>query len=118
MGYVFIDEEKIKKIFSRNKERELKLKYELVVIVQNVGRKFIIIIILSLVLTVICFVYISCFNNVYPNIKDEWIKSSIFILILMQIINFVFTFMECILRYTAIKCNNEKMFKLSQVFAL
>ena len=118
VGYVFIDEEKIKKIFRRNKEGELKLKYELVVIVQNIGRKFIIIIVLSLVLTVICFVYISCFNNVYPNIKGEWIKSSIFILILMQIINLVFTFMECILRYIAIKCNNEKMFKLSQVFAL
>ena len=118
VSYVFIDEEKIKKIFRRNKEGDLKMKYELSVIVKNIETKFKTIIIFSLCLTIICFVYISCFNNVYPYIKNEWIKSSIFILLLMQVINFLFTSLECILRYSAIKCNSEKIFRLSQIFTL
>ena len=118
VGYVFIEEEKIKKIFRRNKEGDMKLQYELAIIVQEIRKKFNTIIIFSLILTVICFIYISCFNNVYPNIKGEWINSSLFILILMQIINLAFTFMECLFRYIAIKCNSEKIFKLSQIFSL
>jgi hypothetical protein len=118
VSYVFIDEEKIKKIFRRNKEGDLKMKYELSVIVKNIETKFKTIIIFSLCLTIICFVYISCFNNVYPYIKMEWIKSSIFILVLMQVINLLFTSLECILRYSAIKCNSEKIFRLSQIFTL
>ena len=118
VGYVFVEETKIKKTFIRNKGGDLKLKYEISVIIKGIKYKFTTIITFSLALTVICFVYISCFNNVYPNIKGEWIKSSLFILFLMQIINFALTLFECILRYISIKCNSEKFFKLSQVFAL
>ena len=118
VSYVFINEEKVKKIFRKNKEGDIKLKYKLSIIVEDMKKKFNIIIIFSLGLTIICFVYISCFNNVYPYIKTEWIKSSIFILLLMQIINLICTLLECILRYSAIKCNSEKIFRLSQVFAL
>ena len=119
VSYVFIDENKIKKIFRRNKERDnIKLKYEVALLVKTIERRFNILIIFSLGLTIISFIYISCFNNVYPYIKKEWIKSSIFILILMQIINFVSRLIECILRYSSIKCNSEKIFRLSQVFTL
>jgi hypothetical protein len=118
VSYIFIDNNKIKKIFRRNKEGDIKLKYELSVTVKNIQTKFNVLIITSLCLTIICFFYISCFNNVYPYIKKEWLKSSIFILVLDQMINFLFTLMECILRYSAIKCNSEKIFRLSQVFAL
>ena len=118
VGYVFVEETKIKKTFIRNKGGDLKLKYEISVIIKGIKYKFTTIITFSLALTVICFVYISCFNNVYPNIKGEWIKSSLFILFLTQIINFALTLFECILRYISIKCNSEKFFKLSQVFAL
>ena len=118
VGYVFIDEDKIKKIFRRNKEGDIKLKYEISMIIKDIQYKFNTIISFSLGLTVFCFVYISCLNNVYPNIKNEWIKSSLFILFLMQIINFSFTLIECSLRYISIKCNSEKIFKLSQMLAL
>ena len=40
VGYVFIEEDKIKKIFRRNKEGDMKLKYELAIIVQEIGKKF------------------------------------------------------------------------------
>ena len=81
VGYVFIEEERITKIFRRNKEEDMKLEYELSLIVQEIKKKFKTKIIFSLILTVICFIYISCFNNVYPNINGQLIKSSLFILI-------------------------------------
>ena len=118
VGYVFVEETKIKKTFIRNKGGDIKLKYEISVIINGIKYKFATIITFSLVLTVICFIYISCFNNVYPNIKGEWIISSLFILFLTQLINFALTLLECILRYISIKCNSEKFFKLSQIFAL
>ena len=118
VGYVFVEEDKIKKIFRRNKEGEVKLKYEISLLVKDIEYKFTTIIIISLILTIICFVYISCFINVYPYIKIEWIKSSLFVLIMMQIINVLTTLVECILRYSAIRCNSEKIFKLSQIFTL
>ena len=118
VGYVFVEEEKIKKIFRKNKEGDIKMKYEISLIVKDIQNKFTTIILISLVLTVVCFIYISCFNNVYPYIKKEWIKSSLFILILMQFINVARTLIECLLRYCAIKVNSERLFKLSQVLAL
>ena len=118
VGYVFVEEEKIKKIFRRNKDSEIKMKYEISVLVKDIEIKFRILIILCFLLSVVCFVYISCFNNVYPCIKMEWIKSSLFILALMQIINLFCTLLECIFRYLSIKCNSEKIFKLSQLFTL
>ena len=116
--FFFIEERKIKKIFIRNKQSELKMKYEITIITKDIERRFIGLIILSALLTVICFIYISCFNIAYPYIKKEWIKSSLFVLILMQIINLLVTFIQSLLRYMSIKCNSEKLFKLSQIFAL
>ena len=118
VSYVFIDDKKIKKIFIRNREGDIKLKADLALVVKDIGMKFNIIIIFSLGLTIACFIYISCFNNVYPYIKMEWIKSSIAIILLNQLLNFLSTLIECILRYSSLKCNSEKIFRLSQVFAL
>ena len=116
--FFFIEERKIKKILIRNKENEVKLNYEITITLKDIERRFLGLIILSAILTVICFIYISCFNIAYPYIKEEWIKSSLFVLILMQIINLLITFNQSLLRYIAIKCNSEKLFKLSQIFAL
>ena len=118
VGYVFVDEEKIKKIFRRHKEADIKMRYELSLVIKDIENKFTTIIIISLVLTIFCFIYFSCFNYVYPYIKIEWIKSSLFILIIMQFINVLMIINECILRYAAIKCKSERIFKLSQIFDL
>ena len=79
----------------------------------NINKKQNLFFIISLLLSIISFVYICCFNIVYPYIRIEWIKSSIIIFIVMQIIAFLFTFLECCIRYLAIKCNSEKLFKIS-----
>ena len=118
VGYVFVEEEKIKKIFRRNKRGDIKMKYEISIIVKEIGNKFTTLIAFSLILTIVSFFYISCFNIVYPYIKIEWIKSSLFILFLMQVINGAMTMIECMLRYSAIKLNSEKIFKLSQIFSI
>ena len=117
ISYFFIEERKIKKMFIRNKEGELKLKYEISNIIKEIKSRFTILIICTIFLTIISFVYISCFNIVYPNSKIEWIKSSLFLFIIMQIINLLITFLESSIRYIAIKCNSEKFFKLSLILA-
>lgn len=113
MGYFFIDEIKFRRIFTRNKADTMKLKYELSILINNINSRFIGLIISSISLSVICFVYICCFNIVYPYIREEWIKSSLFILILMQTLSFLITLLETCLRFMAIRCNSEKMFRLS-----
>jgi hypothetical protein len=118
IGYFFVEEEKLKRIFLKNKDEEIRMKYELSELIKDIKQRFIGLIFSSIFLSIICFIYISCFNIAYPYIREEWIKSSIFILILMQIINLVITFFHCSLKYLSIKCNSEKMFKLSQWLAL
>ena len=115
IDYFFVEELKIKKIFIRNRNSDMKIKYEIAVITKDIGKRFKSLIFFSLFLTIICFIYISCFNNVYPYIKGEWIKCSLFIIILMQIINFAFTLLQCSVRFIAIKCKSERLFKLSQI---
>ena len=116
IDYFFVEELKIKKIFIRNRNNDMKMKYEIAVVLKDIENRFKSLIFFSLFLTIICFIYISCFNNVYPYIKGEWIKSSLFIIILMQIINFFLTLIQCSLRFIAIKCRSERLFKLSQIF--
>ena len=117
IGYFFVEEEKLKRIFIRNREDNMKLKYELSLLMNDIKNRFIGLIFLSIFLSIICFVYISCFNIVYPYIREEWIKSSIFVLLLMQFINFLLTFLHCSLRYIAIRYNSEKIFRLSVLLA-
>ena len=115
IGYFFIEEKKIKKMFLRNKEGETKLKIEISNVLKDIRKRFLILIIICIFFCIISFIYISCFNNVYPNSKSEWIKSSLFIIIITQLINLILSFAESSIRYMAIKCNSEKMFKLSLI---
>ena len=117
MGYFFIDEIKIKRIFVRNKREELKMKYELSILANTIESRFLYLIIFSIILSIICFFYISCFNIVYPYIRKEWIKSSLFILTLMQVLNFLITFIEAWIRLLAIKFNSKRLFRLSLWFS-
>ena len=114
--YCFIEEKKIKKILLRNKEEKMGIVNELTLVIENIEKRFIILIILSIIINIFGFIYISCFNIVYYYIKIEWIKSTIFIQICMEIIDVFFSFIETCLRFLSIKCNSEKLFKLSLFF--
>ena len=116
-GYFFIEDKKVKKIFVKNKEGEMKIKYDISVITTDINKRFKALIIISFIVNIIGFVYISCFNIVYPNSKFEWFKSTIFIFIIIQLIKYGIILIECCIRYTAIKCNSNKLFRLSLVFS-
>ena len=81
--------------------------------VGSLKKLFIGFIVLSIILSIIFIIYISCFNIVYPYIAKEWIISSIFILLIMQIINILITFIQASVRYLAIKFKSIKLFELS-----
>ena len=76
-------------------------------------KKLIIIIFLLLSIIIFSWYYLSCFNNVYPIINKEMIFSTIFIFTIMQILPFILTFLEASIRFTSIRYESEKMFKLS-----
>ena len=84
--------------------------------IKNIINNYKIFIIISYVLTIFSWYYISCFNNVYPYLKIEWIKSSIFILIVMQIMTTLGCLLFTFLKYISIKCKSEKMFRISKYF--
>ena len=117
IGYItqlfFIDEIKVKKILSREKEMALNLKIEMTELLKSSVKKIKIFTVINFIIIIFSWYYISCLNNVYPNISKEWIKSSIFIIVIVQIIPFIFVFLGTSFRYISIKCESEKLFKLS-----
>ena len=117
IGYItqlfFIEEIKVKKILSREKEMALNLKIEMTELLKSSVKKIKIFTVVDFVIIIFSWYYISCLNNVYPNISKEWIKSSIFIVLIVQIIPFIFVFLGTSIRYISIKCESEKLFKLS-----
>ena len=117
IGYItqlfFIEEIKVKKILSREKEMALNLKIEMTELLKSSVKKIKIFTVINFIIIIFSWYYISCLNNVYPNISKEWIKSSIFIIVIVQIIPFIFVFLGTSFRYISIKCESEKLFKLS-----
>ena len=68
---IFIEEKKIKRIFLREKEDPIQLRYEISITVRSIKNRYTIFIILCIFISIISWYYISCFNNVYPGVKVE-----------------------------------------------
>ena len=113
--FFFIEEIQIKKIFSKNKE-DLNIRFEMYEILKSIVKRIKILTVFSFIITIFSWYYISCLNNVYPNIRKEWIISSIFLIIIMQILTFIISLLETSIRFIALKCESEKLFKLSLLF--
>ena len=116
IGFFYMEEDKVKRTFIRFYKDDLKIKYELATIIGEIESRFKLFIIITIIISIFSFVYLSCFNIVYPYIRVEWIISSIFIFIVMQIINLLTVFLGCSFRYISVRCNSEKLFKLSLLF--
>ena len=112
ISYIFDNEETLIQIFKKNKKKK---KERLDSFMKDIERKFIALMIISVIISIFSFMYLSSFNVVYPYIRIEWVKSSCFILILMQIINLLFSLFETIFRFWSIKCNSLKLFRLSKL---
>jgi len=95
---IFVEEKKIKNIFLREKDNIFQLKYETVLITRKIKKNYIIFISLCLFISNISRFYVCCFNNVYPSVREEWIKSSLIIIIIFQIISILAGLIEAIVR--------------------
>ena len=114
--FFFVPKSKLKRVFKMEKENILILKYEIVQLIKNIYTRFNIFIILTIIIMVISLYYIFCFNNVYPAIKIEWIKSSIIIISIMQIIPIFFCLFDTCIRFISFRCKSERLFRLSTIF--
>ena len=112
----FIDEKKIKGIFRREKENLFILRREIVGFIKEIQTRYLTFIIVILVILLISFYYLLCFNYVYPKTQMEWIKASLTIFIIMQILSFLKCFIGTCLRFLSFKCKSEKIYKISKLF--
>ena len=117
-GYVidffFFEERTIKRIYKREKDDIKTMKDELYGLIKNIKIRYCIFIILCFIFGVFIWYYIFCFNNVYPSMIKELVITTIIIYIIMQIIYLVLTILETIIRFIALKCKSERLFKISQ----
>ena len=112
----FTDEDYIKEILIENKSNMLEFKRKMNQLIIDVNKKYIILIIISTIFNLFSWFYVSCFNNVYPNTKFDWIKSSLFLYIVVQLFCFLKIFLQSIFRYVSLKFKSQKIFQISQVF--
>ena len=109
----FVDEKKIKGIFKREKENIFILKYEITQIIKSIISRNNYFIIFSFVITILSLYYVFCFNNIYPSMKGEWIKTSVIIIFSMQALSVLQSFLETSIRFISFKCKSEKIYKIS-----
>ena len=85
----------------------------MVKIANNIKRKYNIFIIISFIINIFILYYIVCFNSIYSHSKIEWIKSSIMIVFIMQILSILVCLLESIIRFIGIKIKSERIYKIS-----
>ena len=115
--FFFIKEKKLRVTLKREKNNLLILKYEMIQIVKDIQKRFLSFIIISFIISVFIWYHISCFNNVYTHLKEEWLIFSILIIVFVQIISFLTSLIETILRFLSFRFKSEKLFKLSLLFS-
>ena len=114
--FFFLNENKIKGIFKREKDNRTILKRSIAMLISEIQKRYISFLIMTFVILVISLYYILCFNYVYPKTQIEWIKSSILIIIIMQILSVLKCLYEAIFRTLAFKCESEKLYKVAKIF--
>ena len=114
MNCFFFEENVIKKLFKREKNNLFILKYEMAQIIKNIKNRYNLFIAICFFVSIVVWYYVFCFNNIYPSMKKEWIITSIITIFAMQFLNFLRILLETIIRFIAIKCKSERLFKISQ----
>ena len=113
---IFVEEKKIRGIFLREKDNLMNIKYEISVFINDIKSRYFTFILIIFIILIISLYYLLCFNYVYPNMQIEWIKSSIAIMIIMQIVSILIILLETILRFISFSCQSEKIYKISKLF--
>ena len=110
----FENEKFLKNIFLRNL-KNIEIKFKACLLIKRMEKKYKYFIIISFLITMTSCYYIFCFNNVYPYTSVNWIKSSFFIIVLVQLISFVYIFFDSFMRLISFKCRSEWLYKISQI---
>ena len=92
----------------------MQIRYEVSLNVNDIKTRYNAFSFLCLFITIISWYYVSCFNNTYPGVKNEWIKSSFTIMIIMQILSILIALLQAILRDISFSCKSEKVYKMNQ----
>ena len=92
------------------------LKGQIIELIESLKKGYLSFIIIVFIILLIAFYYLLCFNYVYPYTQVEWIKSSIVIMIIMQIISILRCLLETILRFISFSRKSEKIYKISKLF--
>ena len=82
---------------------------------KDIKRNYLVLMIICGVLGLISLYYVNCFNNVYPNLTKEWIKSSICIILIMQILSILLALLEALIRLLAFKLKSERIYKIKDL---
>ena len=116
VDFIAVDEKKVKRLFLREKRNTLQIRYEISQITTDIKRNYLILMIICLIIDLISFYYVNCFNNVYPNLQKEWIKSSICVIIIIQLLSMLIALFEAVIRLIAFKCKSERVYKIKDIF--
>jgi hypothetical protein len=110
----FIEEKKIIKTLKREKDNPIILKYEITQIIKEISTRYNSFIILSFIISFFTLYYVICFNNIYPSMKSEWIKTSIIIMVSMNILSFLKCLLQSSLRFISFSFKSAKIYKVSR----
>lgn len=115
--FIIISGNKIKHLLNKRKDfSSVIIKGEIGRILFNIEKSVNIFFIINYSIMIVSWYYISCFNNVYSHTKIEWLKSSIFIIIIMQLIPFFNSLVFTVLRIISLRCQVEQIYKIINVY--
>ena len=112
--FFFVDEKKIKGIFKREKDNNVILRKNTSEFFKDIQMRYLAFIIFVSIILFISFYYFLCFNYVYPYTQIEWIKSSVTIFILMQILSVLKCICDSSFRFLSFKLKSEKVYKFGK----
>ena len=110
----FVQEKRMKSIFIREKKNIVNLKVQIAKLSKGIAVRYISFVFFVIVLFILLMFYLLCFNYVYPHTQGDWVKSCIFLLIIIQILSTLVALLQTCLRFLGFYFKNEKIFKLSK----
>jgi hypothetical protein len=111
----FVSEKSMKRIFVRQKDNIPNLKVDISELSKEIILRYIIFIFFVIVVFILLMFYLLCFNYVYQYTQKDWAKSSVLLIIIMQILSVLFCLLETSLRFLGFYLKSEKIFKLSKL---
>ena len=112
----FVSEKKLKRIFLKN-QHNLEIKSKILIFLNDINKSYKRFIVVNYLIILFTWYYIFCFNNVYQNTGLNWIKSSLFIIALIQLLSLIYIFIKSFLRFISIICQSESIFKISNILS-